>query len=73
MEMSHGNFLYSYLKQKKNVFFFCTKLENKRAKQSPSEGLIPVGGEKRWGKCVGGLIWRKCCVHMYVNGKMIPV
>jgi hypothetical protein len=32
-----------------------------------------VGGGRRWGKAVGGLIWCKYCVHMYVNGKMIPV
>jgi hypothetical protein len=24
-------------------------------------------------KGVGGSIWCKCCVHMYVNAKMIPV
>jgi hypothetical protein len=32
MEMSKGNFLYSYLKQKKSHFFF-TKSENRKAKQ----------------------------------------
>jgi hypothetical protein len=26
-----------------------------------------------WSKGVEGLIWCKYCVHMYVNGKMIPV
>jgi hypothetical protein len=28
---------------------------------------------KRWGKGVGGCIWCKYCVHIYVNGKMKPV
>jgi hypothetical protein len=26
-----------------------------------------------WGKGVGGWIWCKYCVYMYVNGKMRPV
>jgi hypothetical protein len=31
-------------------------------------------GEERWrGKGVGGVIWCKHCVHMYVNVKVIPV
>jgi hypothetical protein len=34
--------------------------------------LIPVGGARRWKKGEGGRRWCKYCVHMYVNGKMIP-
>jgi hypothetical protein len=32
-----------------------------------------VGEGRRWGKGVGGKIMCKYCVHMYVNGKMMPV
>jgi hypothetical protein len=35
--------------------------------------LVTVGGERRRGKGIGGQIWCKYCLHMYVNGKMIPV
>jgi hypothetical protein len=43
----------------KNViffFFFCsyTKLENRREEQVLTEGLVLVGGDRRWGKEVGG-------------------
>jgi hypothetical protein len=41
-------------------------LEDERAKQV----LSWEGEEKMWGKGVGGWIWYKYCVHMYVNGKM---
>jgi hypothetical protein len=30
-----------------------------------------VGGGRRWGKDIGGLIWCKYYVYMYVNGKTI--
>jgi hypothetical protein len=36
-------------------------------------GLVTVGGGKRWGNDEGGWIWCKYWVHMYVNGKMIPI
>jgi hypothetical protein len=32
--------------------------------------LYGVG--RMWGKSVGGWIWCQYCVHMYVDGKMIP-
>jgi hypothetical protein len=35
--------------------------------------LVLVEGERRWGKCTGGWIQFTYGVHMYVNGKMIPV
>jgi hypothetical protein len=35
--------------------------------------MFPVGGGRRWGKDVGGGIWCKYCVYMYVNGKMKSV
>jgi hypothetical protein len=44
-------------------------MENRKTKQVLSRGLVPVG-ERRWGKGVGGWIWCKYYVHMYVNGKM---
>jgi hypothetical protein len=34
-------------------FFYFTKSENGRAEQVLPGGLIAVGREKRWGKCVG--------------------
>jgi hypothetical protein len=38
------------------------------------EGLTLVGGLEGWlGKRIGGWIWCKKWVHMYVNAKMIPV
>jgi hypothetical protein len=53
--------------------FFLTKLENRRAKQILSGGLVPVGGGRMRGEGMGGGIWCKYCVHMYINGKMRPV
>jgi hypothetical protein len=52
MEMSYGNFLYSYVKQTKMSFFYI-KLENKSAEQ-----VVP-GGWYQWvgedvGNGVGG-------------------
>jgi hypothetical protein len=35
--------------------------------------LVPVGEGRRWRKGIGRQIWCKYCVHMYVNGKMIPI
>jgi hypothetical protein len=34
------------------------------------KGLVLVGAGRMWGKGIGGRIWSKYCVHMYVNGKM---
>jgi hypothetical protein len=56
--------------KKKVVLFSFTKLENRRAEQILSEGLVPVGGggcRKRVSK--GNMVQ----IHMYVNGKMKPV
>jgi hypothetical protein len=44
MEMSQGNSLCSYLKQK-NVFFSFAKSQNERTEQVLSRGLVPVVGE----------------------------
>jgi hypothetical protein len=52
MEMSQRNSLFSYLKQKYHFVF--TKLENRRAGLVLSKVLVPVGGERMWGKGVGG-------------------
>jgi hypothetical protein len=49
MEMSQGNFLYSYLKQRKMSFFF-SKLENGRTKQVLAGGRSISGGEEDVGK-----------------------
>jgi hypothetical protein len=35
--------------------------------------LVSVGRERMWWKGVGGWIWCKYCVHMYVNGEMRPI
>jgi hypothetical protein len=43
------------------LFFSFIKSENRRA------------GGRMWVKGVGGRIWYKYCVYMYVNGKMRPV
>jgi hypothetical protein len=48
-------------------------LENGRAEKVLSGELVPVGRRGMWGKVVGWWIWRKYCVHTYVNGKMRPV
>jgi hypothetical protein len=53
MEMPQGNSLCSYLKQ--NVIYFFFLLQNQRTGEQnrPCLGeLIPVGGGRRWGKCV---------------------
>jgi hypothetical protein len=36
-------------------------------------GLAPVGRERWQGKGVGGGIWCKICVRMYINEKLISV
>jgi hypothetical protein len=56
-------------------FFFLShaEFENMREEQLLSGEGGTVGGERRWEKGKGGWIWCNCCVHMYVNGKMITV
>jgi hypothetical protein len=75
LEMSQGNSLctYLYLKQAKMSFFFFFLLQNRRMGGEQNRSFL--GGWYQWegGKGVGGRIWCKYCVHMYVNTKMIPV
>jgi hypothetical protein len=54
-------------------FLYIYKIGEHDAKQVLPGMLVPVRGRRRWGKCVGGRICCKYCVHMYVNGKMRPV
>jgi hypothetical protein len=51
MEMSQENSLYSYLKQT-NIIILFFKIKEQEVRISPVWGLVPVGGEKRWGKGV---------------------
>jgi hypothetical protein len=53
-------------------FLLFIKSENRRAEQVLSGGLVPVGEGRLWGEGVGGWIWSKYCVHVYVSGKMRP-
>jgi hypothetical protein len=53
-------------------FFSYPKSESRMAEQVIPGGLVLVGRERR-GNDVGDWIWYKCCIHMYVNGKMISV
>jgi hypothetical protein len=46
-------------------------LENRGRNRIGAVGT--VGREEVVGKGVGGWIWCKQCIHMYVNTKMIPV
>jgi hypothetical protein len=74
MEMSQGNSLCSYLKETKMSFLF--PLQNQRAEGLNRSCLVSIAlvwRGRRWRKDVGGQIWCKYCVHMYVNGKLIPV
>jgi hypothetical protein len=66
--MTQGKSLYGYLKQTKMSFFFL--LPNWRT-GGQNGTLVPVRGGR--GRSVGGRIWCKYCVYMYVNGKMRPV
>jgi hypothetical protein len=36
------------------VIFFFIRSDNRKAKQVLSRGLVPVGGERMWGKGIGG-------------------
>jgi hypothetical protein len=74
MEVPQENSLRSYLRQAKMSFFFpLIKSENRRVEHVLSGIVGTSGGGRRWGKDARGRIWCKYCVHMYVNGKMIPV
>jgi hypothetical protein len=53
-------------------FFSFTKSENKRAEQILGRQVVAVWEGRMWGESGGG-IWYKYCVHMSVNGKMVPV
>jgi hypothetical protein len=35
--------------------------------------VVPVGGERWWGKGRGALSCHKYCIYKYENGKMITV
>jgi hypothetical protein len=56
-------------------FFFFYKIEEQEGRIGPAWGwgLISLGEGRMWEKDVGGWIWCKYYVHMYVNRKMIPV
>jgi hypothetical protein len=75
MKMSQGISLCRYLKQtNKNAIFFFHKIrEQEGRKGSCLGGENGTSLEGMWGKGVGGWIWCKYCVHMYVNVKMRPV
>jgi hypothetical protein len=75
MEVPQGNSLCSYLQQAKISFFSSF---HKITEQEwwgggvRAGGLIPVG-VGRMGVGIRGWMWCKHCLHMYINGKMIPV
>jgi hypothetical protein len=48
-------------------------MENRRAEEVLSGGMVTVGERRLWGKGIGGWIWCKYCVHMYVSRKMRPI
>jgi hypothetical protein len=48
------------------------KSGNRKRKWVLPGGLVPVGG-KRWRKDVGSVNISKYCIHMSINGKMLPV
>jgi hypothetical protein len=49
MEMSQGNFLWTYLTQTKMSFFFIKNREQE-GRTDPSGGLLPVGWGRTWGE-----------------------
>jgi hypothetical protein len=71
MEVPQGNFLCSYLEQAKMSLFFL--LQNWKTVRWNGYCLREKGWHqwrgRKWGKCIGGLMWCKYCVHMYINGK----
>jgi hypothetical protein len=54
MEMSQGNSCIAILNKQKCHFFFCYKNKEQKGKAGPVWGLVPVGGERGWGKGTGG-------------------
>jgi hypothetical protein len=53
------------------MHLFFIKLENRREESCLGEGqLVQAGGRRMWKKGVGGQIWCKYCIYMYVNGRM---
>jgi hypothetical protein len=57
MEMSQGNSLYSYLKQKKMSFFSFIKIREQESRTGPDwwgEGVGTSGRRREWGKGKGG-------------------
>jgi hypothetical protein len=56
-----------------SFFFSFIRSDNWRAEQVLPEGLVPVERGRRWRK--GERVWKWCKhrVHIYVNGKMIPI
>jgi hypothetical protein len=66
MDLTLENSLLSYLEQTEMSFFFSfsfSKLENKRAKQVLSGGLVPVGREV-WKGCRRVDIVQILCTHV---------
>jgi hypothetical protein len=57
MEMSQGNYLHRYLKQKYHFFPFFYKIREQEGRKGPAWGggqLVVVGGRRMWEKGVGG-------------------
>jgi hypothetical protein len=54
MEMTQGNTLYNYSSNQTEMYFFFTKMQNRKAKQVLSGGLVPVEGVRIQGKGIGG-------------------
>jgi hypothetical protein len=50
-------------------FFKFANSEYRKEEQILPRGLVPVGWSSIWGKGMGGWIWCKYCVYLYVNGK----
>jgi hypothetical protein len=62
------------LNKQKYHFFFFYKIREQKGGIGPAWGRVDIrerGEEVGYGK--GGRIWCEHCVHMYVNGKMMPV
>jgi hypothetical protein len=57
------------------LFFFLLQNWRREGQNRSCLGgkLVPMGGGGRWEEGVGGWICCKYCIHMYENGKMIPV
>jgi hypothetical protein len=54
--------------------FFFNKIKGGQNKSCKGEWvLLPVGGRRRWGKGLGGRIWYKKYIHIYVNEKLMSV